>query len=33
VDANASFQTFLAMVETLAAERRLSRLAYVATKP
>jgi SAM-dependent methyltransferase len=33
VEANASFQTFLAMVQTLAAERRLSRLAYVATKP
>jgi SAM-dependent methyltransferase len=32
-DANASFQLFLAVVETLARERRLSRLAYIAAKP
>ena len=32
-DANASFQRFLHVVSTLARERRLSRLAYVARKP
>ena len=32
-EANANFQNFLEVVERLAAERRLSRLAYVARKP
>jgi hypothetical protein len=30
---NAAFQRFLEVVATLARERRLARLAYVATKP
>jgi hypothetical protein len=33
VDANATFQEFLATVHQLAAERRLSRVAYKAAKP
>ena len=33
VEENATFQHFLDVVDTLARERRLSRLAYVATKP
>ncbi len=33
VDGNAAFQHFLDVVDTLARERRLSRLAYFATKP
>jgi cyclopropane fatty-acyl-phospholipid synthase-like methyltransferase len=32
-DRNASFQHFLEVVDTLARERRLSRFAYLATKP
>jgi SAM-dependent methyltransferase len=32
-DANAKFQEFLGVVERLASERRLSRLAYLARKP
>ena len=32
-DANAAFQRFLEVVETLARERRLSRIAIVATRP
>jgi hypothetical protein len=32
-EANADFQHFLEVVERLAAERRLSRLAYLAHKP
>jgi SAM-dependent methyltransferase len=32
-EANANFQDFLEVVERLAAERRLSRLAYLARKP
>ena len=32
-EANAKFQAFLGMVEQLASERRLSRLAYLARKP
>jgi SAM-dependent methyltransferase len=32
-EANASFQDFLEVVERLASERRLSRLAYLALKP
>lgn len=32
-EANASFQEFLGVVETLASERRLSRFAYIARKP
>jgi hypothetical protein len=32
-EANASFQEFLEVVERLASERRLSRLAYLARKP
>jgi cyclopropane fatty-acyl-phospholipid synthase-like methyltransferase len=32
-EANATFQQFLSTVHTLAAERRLSRLAYSASKP
>jgi hypothetical protein len=31
-DANANFQEFLGVVERLASERRLSRLAYLARK-
>ena len=31
-EANAAFQEFLAVVERLAGERRLSRLAYLARK-
>lgn len=33
VEANASFQQFLSAVHLLSAERRLSRIAYSATKP
>jgi hypothetical protein len=32
-EANAAFQHFLEVVETLARERRLSRMAIVATRP